>query len=311
MSQTNHPLVSIVTPCYNSARFLGDCIKSVLAQDYPHVEHIVQDGASADGTLEILQHYNRCIHWVSERDQGQADALDRALKRCRGDIILVLNADDMLLPHAASWAAENMVRFPEAAVIYGDLYVVNAHNEIIGAQFGADPYRFEDILCVDTVIPAQAAFMRREHLEEVGRGADATLDTCPDYEMFVRIGLKFPMRHVSGFLAKYRWHPRPDGRQPRSVKRFVRAKQEVMGRVFHDPKTPPAILKLRRRAYSSLALWGAMTAFDEGDWRGCIREVIRSLYLQPSPSRVGYLLMRLCALPYGTIFPSASKTDYV
>lgn len=307
--QSNPPLVSIVTPCYNSARFLEVCIRSVLAQDYPCIEHIVQDSASTDGTREILQRYDRRIDWVSEPDRGQAHGLDRALKRSRGDIILVLNADDMLLPHAASWAVENMAKYPEMAVIYGDLYIINVYGEISGAQFGVDPYNFEKVLCVEQVLPAQASFMRRLHLEQVGLGTDATMDTCPDYEMWVRIGRRFPMRHVPGFVGKYRSHPHPDGRQPRSVKRFIRAKQKVMDGIFNDPTVPSEIRALRNRAYSSLALWGAFTAYYERDLRGCFRETARSLYLQPVPKRIGQVLGLLRMLITSAVLSSQYKAD--
>lgn len=287
------PLVSIITPCYNSGRFLEACIQSVLAQDYACVEHIIQDGVSTDETPLILERYKGQVDWLAEPDRGQADGLDRALKRCRGDFILVLNADDVLLPQAASWAVVHMARHPEAAVIYGDLYIIDGAGEVITALVGPAPYDFEQMLCVEQVLPAQAAFIRRSCLEQVGLGADPNLDTCPDYEMWVRLGLKFPMRYAPGFVSRYRWHPHPDGAQPRSVKRFIQAKRLVMDRLFDDPATPLEIRRLRRRAYSGLAWWGALQAYREGDWPGCLRETLHSLWLQPRPARIRQLLRRL------------------
>jgi glycosyltransferase involved in cell wall biosynthesis len=103
------PLVSVLTPCFNSQAYLAECIESVLAQNYPHVEMIIQDGGSTDGTLEILRKYEGRVDWISEKDGGQSDGLNRALQRCRGDIIGVLNSDDAYLPHAASWAVEQFI----------------------------------------------------------------------------------------------------------------------------------------------------------------------------------------------------------
>ncbi len=261
----NEPVVSIVTPCLNSAEFLASCLASVQAQDYPHVEHIVQDGGSTDGTIELLHRAPGDVRWVSEPDHGQADALDRALRRSRGDILLVLNADDELLPDAARWAVEQMQQHPWLGVIYGDLYLMDEDGVIIGEAQGP-PYDFASIFCVETVIPAQAAFIRRSALEAVGLGADASLDTCPDYEMFVRLGLRVRMRHIPGFVAKYRSYYRPmDGVTPRTVERFIRAKSAVMQRVLADPQTPLSIKKLARRARAGLYLWASAEARGLGD----------------------------------------------
>lgn len=307
----DRPLVSFVTPCFNSGQFIESCIKSVLSQDYPYVEHIVQDGVSTDGTVNILKKYKEKVAWISEPDKGQSDGLNKALKRCKGDIILVLNADDELLPHAASWAAENMAKHPEAAVVYGDQYVIDAHGEIISeCRYDLIPYDFAKLLCVELVPPAQAAFIRRTHLEQVGLGTDPELDTCPDYEMWVRLGSKFPMVYVRGFITRYRWYRRAiDSKQLRTVERFIESKREVMNRVFDNPDTPEEIKKLRQRAYASLDVWAAMTEIDEGSKRQSLRYLYRALKSEMSFKRfrdvanviLGHLIFyRLCKLYFRT-----------
>lgn len=115
------PLVSVITPSFKSEEFIEQCIKSVLVQDYEKIEHIIQDGASGDGTFKILNRYIDKVDWLSIPDKGQADALDKAIKRSHGDILIVLNADDILLPEAVSWGVRQMAKYPGAAVIYGDL----------------------------------------------------------------------------------------------------------------------------------------------------------------------------------------------
>ena len=145
-----------------------------------------------------------------------------------------------------------MKAHPEAAVVYGDVLLIDEEGKEIG-KFHSPHYDFPGVFCVEKVIAAQAAFIRRSMLEQVGLGADDSLDTCPDYEMFVRLGLKFPMLHAPGFVARYRYCRRPmDGSEPRSVERFIRAKQTVMERVFRDPASPKDILHLRRRAKARL-----------------------------------------------------------
>jgi glycosyltransferase involved in cell wall biosynthesis len=261
------PLVSILTPCLDSGRFLAACLASVQAQDYPHIEHVIQDGGSTDGSIELLRDAPKNVAWVSKPDGGQSDALDQALRRSQGDILLVLNADDELLPGAARWGVEQMQRHPAQAVVYGDLYLIDEDSVIIGECHGP-PYDFASIFCVEQVIPAQAAFIRRSALEAVGLRVDVSLDTCPDYEMFVRLGLRYSMRHVPGFVARYRYYRRPlDGRAPRSVERFVRAKSSVMARVRHDPDASASTRGLDRRARAGLALWASEEARAQGDSR--------------------------------------------
>lgn len=254
------PKVSVITPTYNSGRFLEDCILSVRAQDYSHVEHIIQDGESDDGTLEILERFGAAVDWRSVPDKSQADGLDKAIKRSHGDILIVLNADDMLLPHAASWGVEQMRVHPEAAVVYGDLLVIDEHGGESGRYLAPD-YDFSGVFCVEKVIGAQAAFIRRSMLERIGLGTDPNLPTCPDFEMLIRLGMRFPMVHSPGFVSRYRNYYRPmDGRTRRTVDRFVDAKSEIIGRVLGDPDTPEKIRRLRRRATAGLFLWASQEA---------------------------------------------------
>jgi len=281
-------LVSIVTPSYNSGRFIEECIKSILDQDYSNIEHIIQDGGSTDQTKRILKKYQKPqyrsrIKIFIEKDNGQSDGLNRAIQKTKGEIILVLNADDMLMSHAITWGVEQLTKYPKVGVIYGDTYIINEDGEIIDI-YKAREYDFERLLCVELVPPAQAAFIRRSALEKVGFWADATLDTCPDYEMWVRMAQKFPMKHVWGVITKYRHYESPqlDSKMPRVTRRFVIAKKEVMDRLFNSSKTPKKIKKIRRRAYASLDLWASQVAFDMKDPKGGVYYLLRSFIRRPT-----------------------------
>jgi hypothetical protein len=160
-----------------------------------------------------------------------------------------------------------MQRYPEMGAIYGDLSLMDEDGIIIG-EFHGPAYDFASVFCVEKVIPAQATFIRRSALEAVGLGADALLDTCPDYEMLVRLGLRFPMRHIPRLVAKYRYYHRTmDGAAPRTVERFIRAKSAVVQRVLADPETPVSVKQLERRARAGLSLWASEEARVVGDSR--------------------------------------------
>src|SRR6266699_3928213 len=104
----NSPLkISVVTPSFNQAIYLESTLRSVLEQDYPHVEHIVIDGGSTDGSVDILQRYaSRLAFWRSEKDGGQAEAIAKGFQRATGDILCWLNSDDLFLPGALRAVAE-------------------------------------------------------------------------------------------------------------------------------------------------------------------------------------------------------------
>lgn len=277
------PLVSVLTPCFNSGAYLEGCLKSVQAQDYPRVEHIIQDGASTDSTADILARYSDRVQVVSEPDEGQSDALNRALQRCRGDILVVLNADDELLPHACSWAVAHLAEHPEAAAVYGDQYNIDPNGQVIEECLGPDPYDFVRSLCVEQVIPAQAAFIRRESMEAVGWYVDVTCKTCPDYEMWVRLGRRFPLVHAPGLIARYRLHPESQGCQPLWIEAMVAAKREVMERAFNAPDADPALRSLRRRAEAGVLWWSADVYRANGHIGLGARQSIHALTADPSP----------------------------
>ncbi len=127
-AETAHmPKVSIVTPSFNCERFIRNCIESVLAQDYPNFEHIIMDGASKDGTVEILKEYPH-LNWVSEPDRGECQALNKALGMATGDIIGWLNADDLYEKEILPKVVEEMTSFGGADLVYGKALFVDENN---------------------------------------------------------------------------------------------------------------------------------------------------------------------------------------
>src|SRR4051794_19575372 len=115
------PRISIVTPSFNQAKFLEQTMDSVLSQGYPNLEYIVMDGGSTDRSVEIIRRYEKHLaYWVSEKDEGAADAIARGFQRATGTIMAYLNSDDTYLPDALNTIAEAM-RDPAVDVVYGNL----------------------------------------------------------------------------------------------------------------------------------------------------------------------------------------------
>ncbi|MBE0687714.1 MAG: glycosyltransferase, partial [Anaerolineaceae bacterium] len=128
----NKPLISIITPSYNQSDYLEKAMVSVLNQDYPNLEYIIVDGNSTDGSQDIIKKYaNRLAWWVSEKDNGQADAFNKGLMHAGGKYIGWLNSDDLYLDGVVSEAIELLESNPEIVFVFGDVQSINEIGEII------------------------------------------------------------------------------------------------------------------------------------------------------------------------------------
>jgi glycosyltransferase involved in cell wall biosynthesis len=199
MSALDQPLVSIVTPCFNAAKFVEETIQSVLAQDYPRIEYIVMDGGSTDGTVDILKRYEQRLRWISEPDRGAADAINRGFAMSRGEIFAYLNADDLYLPGAVSTAVQTF----EADAVYGGAWWIDEAGERLA------PYPVRDfdseLLARECFICQPASFVRRDAFENVG-GMDPELNLTFDYEFWMRLAKTYDIRRIDGMLALSRMH---------------------------------------------------------------------------------------------------------
>jgi glycosyltransferase involved in cell wall biosynthesis len=199
----DQPLVSIVTPSYNMAPFLQQCIESVLSQDYPRIEYIVMDGGSTDGTLEILKRYEGRLHYESSPDKGQCDAINKGFLRSHGQIFAFLCADDAYLPGAVSTAVRHMQDNPGYAGIYGEGYLVDEQGTVLCPY----PTREFDpeLLKKDCFICQPASYLWREAFEESGM-MDPELHHAVDYDLWARLFRRHRLRKVDEYLAVTRMH---------------------------------------------------------------------------------------------------------
>jgi len=199
-----NPKISVVTPSYNQARFITWTVRSVFLQRYPNLEYILVDGGSADGTIELLKPYQHCFaHLISERDNGQSEAIRKGLDLSTGDIVAYLNSDDMLAPGALHFVAQFFKNNPEVDAIYSHRCIVDVENTVKG--YWILPPHSNYLMSRWDLIPQETCFWRRRLLEKCGTVNEAFVFAM-DYELFVRYMRHGRFKRVNRFLGAFRWH---------------------------------------------------------------------------------------------------------
>jgi glycosyltransferase involved in cell wall biosynthesis len=201
------PHVSIITPSYNQGEFLEDTILSVLSQDYSDIEYILIDGGSTDNSMDIIRQYeDRISDWVSEKDMGQAHAINKGLLRSRGEFLGWLNSDDILLPSTVSRVIKVFNEYPDIDVVYGRLERIDERNKVIPTPIlPKDRIEFsKEYVIGECVVNQPGAFWRRRIMEKAGL-LDQNLKYALDYEFWIRIALAGgQFRRIPEVVARFR-----------------------------------------------------------------------------------------------------------
>lgn len=213
------PMISLVTCSFQQARFLDATMRSVVDQGYPHLEYVVIDGASKDGSVEIIaSHADRLAYWVSEPDAGQTDALIKGFNRVSGDICGWLCSDDLLLPGALETVGKFFRDHPEVNALYGDSIWIDAegHPIRVKREMGFDRFVF---LHDHNYIPQPSMFWRRSLYAAVG-GLDTRFNLAMDSDLWDRFASRTRIAHLPHYLSCMRFYPeqktrslRPRGRE--------------------------------------------------------------------------------------------------
>ena len=229
------PLVSIITPSYNQGYFLPETIQSVLSQDYPNLEYIIVDGGSSDNSMEVIRQYaDRLTWWVSERDKGHADALNKGFGRATGVILAWLNSDDTYQPGAIAKAVEYLLAHPDISMVYSDANLIDEQGKYLG-RFPARQTDYARMLNGYVHIPQATTFFWTRLWKQVGP-LDLTLKYSFDYDLWVRLAKIAPVVYVPQVWANFRLH-------------------EAGKTVYLDDRCYPDMIRVSRREGGSRFSW--------------------------------------------------------
>ena len=180
------PLVSIITITLNSAEYLGDLIATVEAQTYDNIEHVMVDGKSTDGTVELIRDYaeRHNVRWVSEADSGPPEAASKALLMATGDIVVIVPSDDLIFPWSVQTAVDYLVEHPDVDVVHGDSISWDVPSDVWSLRLHK-AFTYGYMARTQTITP-QAAYFRR-HVIAGQENLDPTLPHANDYEWILRV----------------------------------------------------------------------------------------------------------------------------
>jgi glycosyltransferase involved in cell wall biosynthesis len=201
------PRISIVTPSYNQGQFIERTILSVLNQNYPNLEYIIIDGGSTDGSVEIIKKYERYLaYWVSEKDNGQADAINKGFKMATGDLVGWQNSDDIYLPGAFEKVVQVFSKFPNISIVFGSSLMIDVHDNKIGENMFTPFSVINHFYGGTSSINNQGCFWRSGMFSRIGM-LDTQFHFSMDSEFFLRAGVKREkFKYVHSFLACSRIH---------------------------------------------------------------------------------------------------------
>jgi glycosyltransferase involved in cell wall biosynthesis len=259
----DRPLVSVIIPSFNQGRFIGETITSVLTQDYRPIEVLVLDGRSTDETLRVLDGFSGAAElkvW-SELDDGVVDAVNKGLRKARGEIVAIQSSDDVYVPGAVRAAVGALHAHSEAGLVFGDVEHIDDHSQVTGRDV-LPAFALAEYLGRLTYIPQPSAFFRASAARSVG-GWRAEVSYVADADYWIRIALRYPVVKIDRIMARYRYH---FGQRDRHSDRILRDWERMIGDLSRDGSVSPQLapfvrmgVHLARYRYTPETNWPART----------------------------------------------------
>jgi hypothetical protein len=220
------PKLSIITPCFNSVHTIRETLQSVASQNYPHVEHLVIDGGSTDGTLDVVREFPH-VRCISEKDEGHWHAMDKGIRLATGDSFAILNSDDYYRPGILQLVGEALAQHPAWDGLFGDIVYVDEHGDEIFRREEAcwDP---QIIRCGFGLAHHQAMFLRKAIYERLGSYRYREFKGTCDLEYLYRlVRARAKIGHIPVLLVNFRFHPHGQSADERIIANMARESELI------------------------------------------------------------------------------------
>lgn len=264
MTEMTYPTLSIITPSYNQSEYIEDNIHSVRSQNYPDIEHIVVDGGSDDGTVDILKKYENKynLRWVSESDRGQSHAINKGIEMANGKWIGWQNSDDFYLSESFKKFSQAIEENPQSDIICGDLLVVDESGDEIGRKYSIPPSKFVQRHW-SLFTSNQSFFIKKKKLESIGI-LNEKYEYTMDADLFWRVSnsdLKIVV--IPEFLGAIRKHENAKTNQDH-IPQQVTELEQIYKKPFWEKFFPSRLLTLGAQVVKLVYLikhgrWDALT----------------------------------------------------
>jgi glycosyltransferase involved in cell wall biosynthesis len=272
------PRVTVVTPSYNQAAFIEQTLCSVLDQDYPNLEYLVVDGASQDGSVEIIQKYaDRLTWWVSEPDHGQAEAINKGFARASGEIVGWVNSDDLYLPGCVASAVTVLQQNPDLVMVYGDMAALDSDGVVINL-LRSNNWNLDDLLCFE-ILNQPAVFMRRDALVQAGF-LETQFHFMLDHHLWLRIAQLGSIMHVPQVWAAARYHA--GAKNISQTAGFSRDAFAIVEWMQTQPILAARFPRLQRKIHAGLYCLDAFYLLNGGYAREALHSYLRAFAAYPS-----------------------------
>jgi glycosyltransferase involved in cell wall biosynthesis len=277
------PKISIVTPSYNQGQYIEETIRSVLLQRYPNLEYVIMDGASTDGSVEIIKKYAPWLtHWISEPDHGQGYAINAGWQRGTGIILAWLNSDDLLIPNTLQSVASVFHSNKDAGFVHGIGELIDQDSRVLGTFFGSEFDLEATLLSSRNCVAQPSAFISRHALNRVG-SLNGELHMSMDWDLWLRIGVDFPTIYVRQVWSRIRsW----EGSKTSRIGHLAGAEHVLsVKNLFKNYPSPVFSDRVKRKALGSAYSMEAVGRYLQANYPGFGKSFMKSLLADPS--RIG------------------------
>ena len=289
----SQPLVSIITPSFNQVSFLEQTLLSVLEQDYPNIEYWVIDGGSSDNSLEIIKKYEpRLAGWVSEKDRGQADGVNKGFAKATGEIIGWLNSDDLYYPGAIASAVEAFRQHPDASFVFSDVESIDEHGNAFNLMRYGD-WKLADLMTFK-IIGQPGVFIRREVMEQAGY-LDLNYNYLLDVQLWLRMAAIAEPQHIPDKVwAAARMHS--DAKNIAHAEEFGVEAFQIARWLGEDQRFYPLSAKIFNQIWAGAHRLNAFYLVEAGQYKPALRSYAKMLRLSPSAAQGTFKRMGFAVL---------------